>query len=844
MVHSAPLAFDQNLTVIDYAHRLNIQMHRKIRKFMLTDSLPKIEPLDAWIPQIPIYRGDAHAPAQRIAQRKRDILATPRKVFLDTARIETASYKQTEGEPVILRRAHAFRAQCRKLPIQIYENELIVGNRSLLPRMGVIMPSAAVHWIDRELDTLETRPQDPFHISPEEIAELRRDIFPYWQGKTLEDAWAQNVPDDVRAAIQAKAFKINQTDHAQGHILPDVEAWLALGPLGLKEKVLEARARQTDLSDAQREFYHATLTCLDGAMEFMARYAELAQQLAQRERSETRRAELERIAENCQHLASNPPDDFWQALQAVAFLFVLLEIESNASSFSPGRLDQYLYPYLERDAERGALDLETAQELLESLWCKFNEIILLRSAEGARYFAGFPIGFNIAIGGQRADGTDATNVLSYMCLQAQADLQLPQPNLSARLHRHSPQEFLNAVARTIAKGGGMPQVFNDAVIVPAYEKRGVTHADALNYAIVGCVELSIPGKALGWSDASMFNLVRVLEFTLHGGRVPETGEQIGPATKPLTEMQSFDALQDAYATQLAHFIALMVQGCNVIDQLHPRLNPTPFLSTVIDDCIARGLDVTAGGAHYNFSGVQGVQIANVADSLAALKTLVFEQKRIRANDLMNALQKDFEDNEILRQRLLNNAPKYGNDDDAVDDLARQWARFFCDEVAKYPTPRGGTFHPGFYTVSAHVPLGKNVGATPDGRFAHAPLADGGMSPTAGRDIKGPTAVLRSVGKVDQTLVSNGALLNLKFLPSFFEQDNALDWFTAFLRAFVELGVCHMQFNVISGDTLRAAQAHPEEYRGLVVRVAGYSAYFVELAREVQDEIIRRTEHGG
>lgn len=811
---------------------------------MLNQSPTTIESADAWIPQIPIFRGDSHEPAPRIARRKREILATPRMVFLETARIETASYKRTEGEPVVLRRAQAFRAQCQHLPVQIYENELIVGGRSSLPRMGVIMPSAAVHWIDRELDTLETRPQDPFHILPQEIEELRGEIFPYWQGKTLEDAWAEQVPDDVRAALNAKVFKINQTDHAQGHILPDMEAWLALGPLGLKEKVLEARTRQPGLSGAQREFYQATIHCLDGAMEFMARYAGLARAAAQNELSATRRAELEHIAKNCQYLASNPPGDFWQALQSIAFLFVLLQIESNASSFSPGRLDQYLLPYLRRDVERDALDFAGAQELLESLWCKFNEIILLRSTEGARYFAGFPIGFNVAVGGQHTDGSDATNVLSYMCLQAQADLKLPQPNLSARLHRGSPQDFLNAVARTISKGGGMPQVFNDAVIVPAYRKRNVTPEDAMNYAIVGCVELSIPGKTLGWSDASMFNLVRVLEITLHGGCIPETGESIGPATKPLTEMQTFDELQDAYATQLRHFITLMVKGCDVIDQLHPRLYPTPFLSTVIHNCIARGTDVTAGGAQYNFSGVQGVQIANVADSLAAIKTLVFDRKKISADDLMRALQNDFADNEILRQRLLNNAPKYGNDNDAVDDLARQWARFFCDEVAQYPTPRGGTFHPGFYTVSAHVPLGKNVGATPDGRFAHAPLADGGLSPTAGRDLKGPTAVLRSVGKIDQTLVSNGALLNLKFLPSFFEQENALGWFTAFLRAFVELGVSHMQFNVISGETLRAAQAHPEEFRGLVVRVAGYSAYFVELAREVQDEIIRRTEHGG
>jgi formate C-acetyltransferase len=309
-------------------------------------------------------------------------------------------------------------------------------------------------------------------------------------------------------------------------------------------------------------------------------------------------------------------------------------------------------------------------------------------------------------------------------------------------------------------------------------------------------------------------------------------------------MKGFADLETTFATQLRHYIALMVKGANVIDRLHARACQTPFLSTVIADCIEAGKDVTGGGARYNFSGPQGVQIANLADSLAALKLLVFERNEIAPHQLREALSRNFAGDEVLRQRLLTGAPKYGNDDDYVDELGSRWARFYCEEVARYSTPRGGTFQPGFYTVSAHVPLGHNVGATPDGRLGYTPLADGGLSPVAGRDRKGPTAVLRSVAKIDQELASNGALLNLKFLPSFFRYSDSIGWFSAFLRSFVDLCICHVQFNVVSADTLRQAQQNPEQFRSLVVRVAGYSAYFVELNKEIQDEIIQRTEHGG
>jgi formate C-acetyltransferase len=354
------------------------------------------------------------------------------------------------------------------------------------------------------------------------------------------------------------------------------------------------------------------------------------------------------------------------------------------------------------------------------------------------------------------------------------------------------------------------------------------------------VELSTPGKALGWSDASMFNLTRILELTFFGGQDPRTGQQIGLTTPPLDQMESFDDLETAYDRQLAHFVPLMVKGCNIVDRIHAEMLPSPFLSLVIDDCFERGLDVTAGGAHYNFSGVQGVQIANVADSLVAVKQAVFDEKWLSADELLTVLRNNYEGQETLRQRLIHRVPKYGNDDDRVDLFEKKWADRYSTLVAQHSTLRGGVYQPGFYTVSAHVPMGANVGATPDGRKAGDPLADGGVSPTAGRDLKGPTAVLRSVSKMNLRWASNGTLLNMKFLPAFFDGQKALEKFVTLLRGFCNLHIPHIQFNVVSAATLRNAQANPEEYRHLVVRVAGYSAYFTELDKALQDEIIRRT----
>lgn len=770
----------------------------------------------------------------RIRQR---LIDKPREIDLVRARLATESYRQTEGEPMAVRRAKMLLHLVRQMPIAIHPDEVIVGNRSLLPRMGVIAPEGAVNWIDAELDILPTRPQDPFNIAPDQVKELREDIFPYWRGGTLEDMVEARLSDEIKAAIRGKAFKLNQTDHAQGHILPDVPTWLRLGILGLRTEVRTAQQAHGRYTT----FYEAAMIALDAASEFILRFARLADERLETEPDRARQNELAGISSACHWLAENPARNFREALQAVWFLFVLLQIESNASSFSLGRFDQYMLPYLERDLETGALTQAEAQELLEYLWLKCNEIVLLRSSSSARYFAGFPIGFNITTGGKTADGRDATNFLSFMCLRAQADLGMTQPNLSIRIHADSPQDFLETAAFVISRGTGMPQVFNDEVIVPGQIQRGISPEDAVNYAVVGCVELSTPGKALGWSDAAMFNMARVLELTLFGGVDPNTGLQVGLPTPALNQMASFEELQSFYDKQTEHFIRLMVEGCNIVDGLHAAILPSPFLSIVVQDCVARGVDVTAGGAHYNFSGVQGVQVANVADSLAAVKLAVFNEHWVGAEEMMETLHRNFAGQEILRQRLLNSVPKYGNDDDRVDCFARQWANRYSELVGAYTTIRGGTFQPGFYTVSAHVPMGANIGATPDGRRAGEPLADGGLSPSAGRDIKGPTAMLNSVSKANLSLASNGTLLNMKFLPSFFEGERALANFVSLLRGFSSLHIPHVQFNVVSAQTLRDAQSNPAEYRSLVVRVAGYSAYFVELDRALQDEIIRRTE---
>ena len=760
------------------------------------------------------------------------MLDEPRYATIEQARIVTRSYQETEGEPSCIVRAKALKASLTQIGIRIEPDERIVGNRTPGVRGGVVFPETGASWVDREFETLPTREQDKFQVHPEDIVEFREKILPYWKGRSLEDQVRGVVGKEVDEI--AKVVKINQKDHSQGHICPNTKKWLALGPAGIRRQALDHMA---GAEGKKKDFYESVVIAMDGAIAFMERYADLAAQMFE----QTGKENLSEVSRICRKLSKEPAQTYQEGVQAVWFLYVILQMEGNASSFSPGRMDQYLYPHYSFSRSQG-MTLADALEITECLWLKFNQLVYLRNSNSARYFAGFPIGFNVAIGGQTPDGGDASNDLSYIFLQAQSHLLLPQPNLSLRIYKDSPQELLEYASRVIGQGSGMPQVFNDEAVVPALESHGVSHEDALNYAIVGCVELTTHGNALAWSDAAMFNLLKVLELTINHGVDMLTGAKTGLDLGDLTTYETFEDQEAAYAKQINYFSDRMVECVTKVEGMHEKLLPTPFLSSVIDDCIAKGQDVTQGGAHYNFAGVQAIQVANVADSFAAIKQLVYDEKRVSAADFLHALQNNFEGEPLLHAMLLSKVPKYGNDVEWVDELGVKWVNYFADGLKKYRNGRGGIYQMGLYTVSAHVPMGQNVGASADGRFAKDPLADGGVSAMYGRDRQGPTALLQSVSRLPFAKASNGTLLNMKFLPQFFRTEAGIRKFTDLLRAVCRLGISHIQFNVLNEADLRAAQKDPDAYRSLTVRVAGYTAYFTELAHDLQDEIIERTTY--
>lgn len=775
----------------------------------------------------------------RIRRLRDEMLSEPRYASIEQARIITRTYKTNEGKPRILQRALALRAALEEMEIRVEPGELIVGNRTAGVRAGVVFPESGSTWVDREFETLPDRPQDKFQVHEEDIREFREEIKPYWEGKSLEDVLYARYGREIGEI--SKVAKINQTDHAQGHICPDCASWLKLGPCGLRRQA-EERAGQAE--GAEKDFYEAVAIVMEGAAAFMERYAALLRHMADEEADAAKKAELQAVAANCAAIAGRPPESFHEAVQSLWFLFVILQMESNASSFSPGRLDEILIPFYKKDMESGSLTEAAALEIMECLWLKFNQIVYMRNAHSAKFFAGFPIGFNIAIGGQDAEGRDYANEVSFLCLKAQEHLGLPQPNLSVRLHEHTGDRLLKEAIRVVSLGSGMPQFFNDKAIIPALMELGIEKADARDYAIVGCVELTTQGNNLGWSDAAMFNLNKALELALNGGRCLLTGKQLAPDYGSLTDYESYSDLEDVLRRYIDEFMEKMIKACEQVEKAHIDLLPTPFLSAVIDGCMEKGVDVTAGGAVYNLSGVQMIQVANLADSLAAIKQLVYDEKLVSRQELLDALRKNFAGCDVLRARLLNKVPKYGNDVAWVDEIGVKWARYFRQRIGTYKNYRGGRYHTGMYTVSAHVPMGENVGASPDGRMAGQPLADGGMSPVYGRDITGPTAVLKSVSKLDKELTTNGGLLNMKFLPEFFSTESGINKFAAFLRTFVDLEIPHIQFNVVRKEDLLAARENPEQYRSLTVRVAGYTAYFTELADELQEEIIARTSYAG
>lgn len=760
---------------------------------------------------------------ERIEFLKKELFKNKREISIERAVLYTESHKETINEPEIIRRARAVEKILNKMKISIREKELIAGNRTVNPRAGIISPEMDPYWIMKEIDTMATRPQDRFIFKEEDKKIFIEMLYPYWAGKSLKDSLNGVIPEPIKKAVNEKIVNLNQTDKGQGHIIPDFETVLRKGYGKIKKEIKEKL-----LKNPENDFFRASDIVLEATVNHIKRYGKLAREMAKNEKDHTRKSELEIIAETSEKISTEPAENFYEALQLLWYTSIVLQMESNASSISLGRIDQYLYPYYKNDIEKGE-EINKLKEYLEAFYIKTNDVVLLRSEHSAKFFAGFPSGYTALLGGVTIYGRSAVNDLSYLCLDAYQDIRLPQPNLGVRVNDIEPKKFIKKTCETIALGTGIPQLFNDEVVIPSFLSRGVSLEDARDYSVVGCVELSIPGKTYGLHDIAMLNILKIMENVIYDNEN--------------TENLSIEKIIEDIKNSISHYVALMAEGSNIVDKGHKKYAPVPLLSTLIKDCQENGKDITSGGARYNFSGVQGIGLPNLCDSLAVIKKFIFDNKKYTYKELVKILKNNYKDKyEEIRNEFINDESKYGNDIDEVDGISAEILRYYCKEVEKYSNSRGGMFIPGSYTVSAHIPLGEVVGATPDGRYAGEQLADGGLSPMFGRDIFGPTAVLKSLSKLDNVLLTNGSLLNVKLSPGTLKTEEGMNKFVDFIYAYMKLKLTHIQFNVINIETLRKAQKEPEKYGNLVVRVAGYSAFFSELNKKIQDDIIHRTEH--
>jgi len=774
-------------------------------------------------------------------------LAKEPKISIKRAEILTEYYKHAGPEPEIIKRAKAFRMLLETYPISIDPDELIVGKAAEEPRAALLFPEYSVKWILEELDMFDKREVDRFRID-EKDKERLREILPYWMGKTLEDKVSIILPERVKDISTESASIIafrSRSKSGLAHAAPNYEKVLKLGINGIRDEI-EAKIKRLDLTNPddleKKIFYDACLIVCDAIIEFSKRYAEKAKELAQKEENRERRAELEKIAQICNQVPANPARTFHEALQSVWFIYLCFRLFENGNSWSFGRFDQYMYPYYKKDLDNNEISVEDAKELLQCFFIKCSEVGgKLYDLKNAQLYAGNPYGETITLGGIKEDGEDAVNELSYLCLDAIAELKLPHPEIAVRIHNKTPDEFLLKVCEVIKLGCGFPKLFNDEVIIQSLLSQGVPLEDARNYCIIGCVEPEVPHKTNGWHNAGLINLAKCLELALNDGVCRLTKKQLGPRTGDPRLFSSFEDVLRAFKLQLEYFIRQLVIAVNICDKAHMSFDPQPLASILIDDCLDKGLDWVRGGAHYNWTGIQGIGFANVVDSLAAIKKLVFEDKKITMHELIEALDNNFEGRDHLRSMLLD-APKYGNDDDYVDMIGNVIVRMLYNIVKRFKNPRGGCYRIGLYGLTSNIPFGKVVGALPDGRKACEPLADN-ISPMRGRDRQGPTAVFKSVAKLDLARVQNGALLNVKLSPWILRTQDDVTKLASLIRAYFDLGGFHVQFNVISKEVLIDAQKHPEKYPNLLVRVSGYCAYFVELSKEVQDDIIARTEHG-
>ncbi|MDO5397865.1 MAG: glycyl radical protein [bacterium] len=818
-----------------------------------------------------------------------DLFREMPQIESDRAVLITESYKQTENLPIIKRRALAFEHILENIPITIRSRELIVGSATKAPRSCQTFPEYSFEWLEAELDTVEFREADPFHISEEDKAALRR-IFPYWKNKTTSELASAYMAPETKLAIEHNMFTPgNYFYNGVGHYTVDYGKIIRVGYKGIIAEI-EKEMEKQDFADAdyaeRREFLESALISCKAVINYARRYSDLAADMAADCSDPVRKQELLTISANCAKVPENPAENFYEACQTFWFIQMLLQTESSGHSISPGRFDQYMYPLYREGIDSGTLTREFAQELIDCIWVKLNDLNKVRDAASAEGFAGYSLFQNLCAGGQTKEGLDATNDLSFMCIQASMHTQLPAPSFSVRIWNGTPNEFMVKCAALTRTGVGLPAYYNDEVIIPSLMSRGVSLEDARDYNIIGCVEPQAPHKTHGWHDAAFFNMCRPLELVFSNG--VDEGVQIGLRTGDINSFLSFEDFFGAYEAQMHYMIKLMVNANNAIDVAHRVRCPLPYAATMVEDCIGRAKTMEEGGAVYNFTGPQGFGIANMTDALYAIKELVFEKHLYTLADFKEAMIHNFGEpiapkgaqrltkqvvNELVKagvkvtdkqisevcrtflinetpadkkskysrlREMIDDCPKYGNNIEEVDLFARRVAYVYTKELEKYKNPRGGIFHAGLYPVSANVPLGEQTGATPDGRLMATPIADG-VGPRSGYDVKGPTAAANSVAMLDHGIASNGTLYNQKFHPSALSGITGLQNFVSYIRSYFDQKGMHMQFNVVNRDTLLDAQEHPEKYKSLVVRVAGYSALFTTLSRSLQDDIIKRTE---
>jgi len=782
---------------------------------------------------------------KRLNQRLVDFIP---EISDERALIYTEVYQQTEGEPRIIRQAKALKKTLEEMRVYILDEELIVGQLAKTPRSAQMYPETEALYFEREMDLFEIREQDRCVVRNEVKKNLREKVIPYWKEKCVEAIAPKMVPEESKKLRESRYKPFNPEILLRGHIghaCPDYESIIKEGLKKKKEKI-KKKMTMLDLASIEDlekwHFYEAELIVYEGVVNFIKRYASEAKELAQKEKHINRKQELERIAEICNWIAENPPRDFHGGVQLVFFLHMIFFIEQDGVSQNFGRLDQFLYPLYKKDKEEGEITREKAREILECFWIKMTEIIRAYDSACAQYYAGFSMTENVTIGGMTEDGKDAVNELSFICLEAHAGVQTTQPNLCVRINPKTPHDFLLKVAEVVRLGRGQPSIFNDEIAIPSLIEEGASFKDARNYYLNGCVE-PIPPDNFGQPNTGYFNLAKTLELAMNNGKCIFSGQQLGPQAGYLKDFNSFEELMEAFKKQISYLMKHLVILVNANAKALQEVAPLPYFSMMTAGCIEKGKDVMYGGAKYNYTGIQGVGIPDVADSLAALKKLVFEEKAIGKEELQEALFKNFEGQEILRQQLLNNAPKYGNDEEFADLIAKEVSEIFSIEVKKYKNIRGGQYRPGWYTISGHVPLSFVVGALPSGKKAKELLTDS-ISPVHGVDSKGPTAVCISATRLDHMKATNGLLLNFKFSPKTLVGEKGLNNWVALIRTYFDQGGREAQFNVVNSDTLKDAQKNPEKHKGLTVRVAGYSAYFVELDPGVQQDIITRTEYDG